>query len=104
MDGLRDALRRYGAQPGGTRLGGTGTHGGRAGKPGARKRRARGAPPPDHPGRLGCHRRGSHRLDRPRRTGPAEPRAAVRFFESLAAWVVRFRLLVIACWLVALVA
>jgi RND superfamily putative drug exporter len=28
----------------------------------------------------------------------------VRFFESLAAWVVRFRLLVIACWLVALVA
>jgi putative drug exporter of the RND superfamily len=28
----------------------------------------------------------------------------MRFFESLAAWVVRFRLLVIACWLVALVA
>src|ERR1700733_8578235 len=28
----------------------------------------------------------------------------MKFFEALAAWVVRFRLLVIACWLVALAA
>jgi uncharacterized membrane protein YdfJ with MMPL/SSD domain len=28
----------------------------------------------------------------------------MRFFEALAAWVVRFRLLVIACWVVALAA